>query len=76
MFSTVGTRVKKSISVCSVGRTVGRFIFYFLFILDSVRVRENFDFQLIGGEDWRRIRSESDAEGLNRRPVNGFLEGM
>ena len=69
MFSTVGTRVKKSISVCSVGRTVGRFIFYFLFILDSVRVRENFDFQLIGGEDWRRIRSESDAEA--RGPLTG-----
>ena len=55
----------------SVGRSVGLFFvffiyFFYLFILDSVRVRENFDFQLIGGEDWRRIRSEIDAEGLNR----------
>ena len=65
---SVGTRVKKSISVCSVGRSVGRSVglFFYLFILDSVRVRENFDFQLIVGEDWRRIRSEIDAEGLNR----------
>ena len=54
--------------VRSDGRSVFYFLFFifYLFILDSVRVRENFDFQLIGGEDWRRIRSEIDAEGLNR----------
>ena len=55
--------------VRSHGRSVVYFLFFYFFILDSVRVRENFDFQLIGGEDWRRIRSESDAEA--RGPLTG-----
>ena len=41
---------------------IGRLFFFFLY---SGRVRESFDFQLIGGGEWRRIKFEIDAEGLN-----------
>ena len=74
---SVGTGVKKSksrlvgvgsvdVGSVDVGSVDVGSVGFFFFFLYSGRVRENFDFQLIGGGEWRRIKFEIDAEGLNR----------
>jgi hypothetical protein len=56
MFSrNSGQKIQKSIGQCGIGRSVG-FVFSFLFYMGLVR--ENFDFQLIGGGEWRQVTSQ------------------